>query len=101
MKIAVISFSFLLALSSSAKEIFPELECPNMQTYVIGGGIIGAALVYGVVAPNVPQPNGVTFLTAVAVGGLAGGFTGAVFAQRNCRSQFAVTANSLQLCWDF
>lgn len=87
--------------SVQAEEIYPELECPTLKPLVIAGAVIGAALAYEIITPNLPQQNGITFFTSIAVGGLAGGFAGAVVAHRSCRRWVSVTPGSVSVCWEF
>ncbi len=103
--VLVTSFLFFAVRQAQAEELYPELDCPSRTPIVIVGTIIGAALVYEIVTPNVSQPNGITFFTSVAVGSLAGGFAGAVYAQKKCQGQMgnhvSFGPGSVSLCYDF
>ena len=86
---------------ANAEELYPEQDCPSRTSLVIAGAVIGAAVVYELVTPNLNQQNGITFLTSMAVGGISGGFIGGLIAQKSCHSAFAVGPNSIQLCFDY
>ena len=99
--ILVFNFFAEISSSASAEELYPELDCPSRTPIIIAGTVIGAALVYEITVPTLTQQNGINFVTAIAVGGLAGGFAGAVYAQKSCQSKVTVTSHSLNLCYDF
>jgi len=100
--LALITFAvFSVSASAFAEELYPELDCPSRTPIIIAGSLIGAALVYEMIAPNLPQQNGITFFTSLAVGGLAGGFAGAVYAQKSCQSRVSFSPGAISVCYDF